>query len=37
METPKTVSGLKTFPAVAVGGKPSAPIYEIVGLHVLFK
>jgi hypothetical protein len=31
------VSGLKTFPAVAISGNPSAPIYDMVGLQILFK
>lgn len=37
IETAKTVWGLNTFPAVAEAGIPSTPIYEIVGLQVLFK
>lgn len=31
----KEVSGLKTLPAVATGGRPSIPVTTIVGLQTL--
>jgi len=36
IEILKVVSGLKTFPAVAVGGSPSIPVTTTVGLQILY-
>jgi len=37
MEILKEVSGLKTLPAVAVGGRPSIPVTTRVGLQILYE
>ena len=36
IEILKVVSGLKTLPAVAVGGRPSIPVTTRVGLQILW-
>lgn len=37
IESPRVVSGLSTFPAVAANGNPSAPIIDNYAFHTLFR